>query len=466
MTTTSDSPIQSSVTNIIEGEVISTQIFELRRILRLSTFQIGSAMGDILTAGVWNRIMISDFGIPAWPVGLLLALRYFMAPISLWVGHRSDTKPLFGHYRTSYIWLGRGLILIALLLLGFGTVRLEGNTADPAGWSAVVVTFLMYGLGTLLSGSPFLALVRDTAPRKKQGIAIGIVEMVLIAMFPIAAISFSRMLTSYDPALFWRLILFVVAAGGFFWFFAVAGVEKQNKEITKSARAVSQTDLKATFRKIWSDKRTRRFFIFLFIATFSAWMQDNILEPFGADIFGMAVKETTRLTGYWGTATILFLLASFYIWRKKRPEDQAKVAGWGLAVMGLGMLLVAGSAFAGQERLFLMALVVFGAGFGLYTFGGLSLMAAMSPDPHAGAYLGLWTVAILVSKGLGTFMGGVSRDVVLHLSDNFSPAYGITCLLAGLGLWTAVVVLRGINVPAFVKETAAEVNQEGVMGDW
>jgi BCD family chlorophyll transporter-like MFS transporter len=459
MTTTSDSQIHSSVPPIIEGESIPAQIFQLGLVLRLSTFQVGSAMGDILTAGVWNRVMISDFGIPAWPVGLLLALKYFIAPISLWIGYRSDTKPLFGQYRTSYIWLGRGVMLFSFLLLGFSTVQLEENSGNVLGWLTAAFTFLLYGLGALFSGSPYLALVRDSAPRAKQGISIGIVETVLIAMFPIVAIGFSRMLTSYDSALFWRLILFVTIVGGFFWFFAILGVENRNKKITKSARLVRQADLKATFRKIWGNDHTRRFFVFLFIATFAAWMQDNILEPFGADLFDMAVEETTRLTSYWGTATILMLLASFYVWRKKRPEDQSKVTSRGLAVMGLGMLLVAGSVFAGQERLFLLALVIFGTGFGFYTFGGLSLMAAMSPDPNAGAYLGLWTVAILVSKGLGTFIGGVSRDVVLYLSDGLPLAYGITCLLAGIGLWTAVLLLRGVDVPGFVRQAATEIDR-------
>ncbi len=445
---------------VAESEISPDQTFKLALILRLSAFQIGSAMGDILTAGVWNRIMISDFGIPAWPVGLLIALKNFMAPVSLWIGYRSDTKPLFGQYRTSYIWLGRGSILLSFLLLGFSTVRLENNTADVVGWLTAVITFLMYGLGTLFSGSPYLALVRDSAPPEKQGISIGIVETVLIALFPVVAIGFSRMLTNYDAALFWRLILFVTIVGGFFWFSAVVGVENRNKRETSSARRVRQTDLRATFGKIWGDDRTRRFFVFLFIATFAAWMQDNILEPFGADLFEMAVEETTRLTSYWGTATIVVLLASFYIWRKKRPEELSAVAGRGLLIMGLGMLLVAGSAFAEQERLFLSGLVIFGAGFGFYTFGGLSLMAAMSPDPNAGAYLGLWTVAILVSKGVGTFMGGVIRDVVLVFSDGFPLAYSIPCLVAGLGLWTAVIILRGINIPAFVKEAAAEQTTE------
>ena len=452
--TTSDTQLQSSTTPIVEEENYLSQAFRLGLILRLSTFQIGSAMGDILTAGVWNRILISDFGIPAWPVGLLIALKYFVAPVSLWVGYRSDTRPFWGYYRTSYIWLGRGLILLSFLMLGLSTVRLEGDTRDFVGWLAAVLSFLLYGLGALLSGSPYLALVRDSAPHQKQGIAIGIVETVLIAMFPIVAIGFSRILTTYDSAMFWRLILFVVISGGFFWFFAVAGVERENRAITKAAHRVRQVDLRATFQKIWADERTRRFFIFLFVATFAAWMQDNILEPFGADVFDMAVEETTRLTGYWGTATILMLLASFFIWRKKRPEELSGIAGRGLSIMAVGLFLLMMSAFAEQERLFLAALVIFGTGFGFYSFGGLSLMAVMSPDPHSGAYLGLWTVAILVSKGLGTFMGGVSRDVMLFISESPSLAYGVTFLIAGVGLLAAVWVLRELDVPGLAKMEA------------
>ena len=68
----------------------------------------------------------------------------------------------------------------------------------------------------------------------------------------------------------------------------------------------------------------------------------------------------------------------------------------------------------------------FGGGFGVYTFGGLSLMAVMASDAEAGAYLGLWSISILVSKGLGTFLGGALRDIML-LGFNLSPgmAYGI-----------------------------------------
>jgi len=443
----------------------STITFSIRRILRLSTFHIGSAMGDILTTNVWNRIMISDFGIPAWPVGLLLALKYFLAPISLWVGYRSDTKPLLGWYRTSYIWLGRFSMLLSFPLLGAGTVILERNTADPFGWFVSSLSFILYGLGTLLSGSPFLALVRDSKKKKKQGIAISIVQTAMITMFPIVAFTFSRMLVSYRSDLFWRLILFVSVIGGFFWFVAIAGAEKRNRrwysaEAGKKRIGSESIDLRNTFRIIWNDGRTRRFFVFLFVATFAAWMQDNILEPFGAEVFGFQVAETTRFTSYWGSATVLVLFSSFFIWRKRKPEEQSAVTKVGLVIMALGMILLTGSAFNAQETLLIPSLIVFGAGFGLYTFGGLSLMAAMSPDPNSGAYLGLWTVAILVSRGMGTFMGGVFRDVLFAMQVNETGTYAIIFGIAALGLVSAVAVLTGIDFFAFVRDNEESI-QEG-----
>jgi BCD family chlorophyll transporter-like MFS transporter len=435
------------------GEAEMTRPFAVGRILRLSTFQIGSAMTDILTAGVWNRIMISDLGIPAWPVGLLLALKYFLAPVSLWIGNRSDNLPLLGWHRTSYIWLGRSLLLLSLPLLGAGTVMLEQDTRNPVGWLVVILCFSLYSIGIVSSGSPYLALVRDSAPESKQGVAIGIVETVLISMFPIAAIAFSRMLVTYDPALFWRLLLFVMAVAGFFWAFSVAGAEKANRRWLAVRQVSERVDLDKTFRMIWGDGRTRGFFLLLFVATFSAWIQDNVLEPFGAEVFGLEMEGTTRLTSYWGTATVIVLVSSLIIWRERRPEDQKKPSRTGLLIMAAGMGMLTGSALMVSTTIFYSGLIVFGAGFGLYTFGGLSLMVAMSPDPHSGAYLGLWTIAILVSKGLGTLMGGVIRDVMLAFGVTAEVAYGTIYAFSAMGLIIAAVLVSGIDVIGFVRDS-------------
>ena len=81
--------------------------FSALRSFKIGSFHIGSSMTDVLLSGVWNRVMITDLGVAAWPVSLLLAARYFLAPLAIWAGHESDTHPVLGSRRTAYIWLGR-----------------------------------------------------------------------------------------------------------------------------------------------------------------------------------------------------------------------------------------------------------------------------------------------------------------------------------------------------------------------
>lgn len=106
----------------------------------------------------------------------------------------------------------------------------------------------------------------------------------------------------------------------------------------------------------------------------------------------------------------------------------------------------------------MLALVVFGTGFGFYSFGGFSLMAVMSPDRDAGAYLGLWTVCILLSKGLGTFAGGAFRDLFyLGASFSFNLTYGLVFVLAALGLILAALILNGRQVISFALDYGRQV---------
>ncbi|MCA9973462.1 MAG: BCD family MFS transporter [Anaerolineales bacterium] len=429
--------------------------FSLGQTLRLSSFHVGSAMGDILATAVWNRVLISDLGLPAGPVGLLIALRYLLFPVSLWAGYRSDTQPIFGLYRTPYIWGGRLLMLLSFPLLAVSLTTLAGDTASVAGWGIAFVCFLLYGVGTLMSGSPFLALVRDSVPRQKQGVAISMVQTALISLFPVVAIGFSRFADAYTNEVIWQLALATLVIGGFFWFFAIVGVERRTRRQgggPQPGDAVLQTDFKAVFWEIWHDARTRLFFIFLSLSTMAAWMQDNVLEPFGGDVFEMPVSVTTRFTGYWGGATVLVLVPAFYFWRKRPPERQSGVTFWGLLLMAGGMALTGAAGLAEVQALLIPGLVLFGVGFGFYTFGGFSLMAVMSPDRNAGAYLGLWTISVVIFRGLGTFLGGVLRDVFLALGLGLGGGYGLVFVLAAVGLAGSALLLTRLDVVGFARE--------------
>jgi BCD family chlorophyll transporter-like MFS transporter len=261
------------------------------------------------------------------------------------------------------------------------------------------------------------------------------------------------------------MVLATMIIGGFFWVFAIIGVEKRQRR-TVDSTATSQTRIPvaqerlrgSNFLKvlgnIWQDRRTRGFFLFLSLATMAAWTQDAILEPFGADVFQLGVSRTTRFNSYWQAATVVTLVGSAILLRRRPPEQQRRLTGAGLVTMAGGMAFLAGTSFSEQVRLIELSLIVFGAGFGVYTFGGLSLMAVMSPDRNAGAYLGLWTISILVFKGLGTFAGGFLRDLFLLTFGLAEPSvYGLVFTFAAGGLVTAVLILSRIDILGFARDT-------------
>ena len=428
--------------------------FSVWRLLRLSTFQIGSAMGDILVTSIWNRIMIVNLGMPAWLVGLLIALRYLLTPLSLWAGFSSDTRPLFGLRRTPYIWLGRGLMALSLPLLGLSVSRFTADRADALGWAVALAFFVLYGTGSLMSGSPFLALVRDSVPKERQGLAVSLMETALILLFPIVAIAFSVAMREFDVATFWRLVTVTAGVGGFFWLFSLLGIERRGAAAEPTVTTPQPSfGFVATFRDIWGDARIRHFFTFLALATFAAWAQDAILEPFGAEVIGQSLGQTTRYSAYWQGATALVLIAALVLGRRRRPEQQRRLTQVGLSIMGAGMALLSVAAVTQQARLVTVALVLFGAGFGVYTFGGLSLMVVMTSDRQAGAYLGLWTITILLSRGLGISLGGALRDGLLAAGLSPALSYGLIFLLEAVGLVAAVLALARVNVLSFARDS-------------
>ena len=173
--------------------------FSVLRSIKIGSFNFGSALVDILTASVWNRVMITDLGVGAAPVSILLALRYLLAPLSIWVGFRSDTRPIGGLRRTPYIWIGRALMLLAVFLLPISLAQFSVDASNSIGWVLALAIFIAYGAGTAISGGPFLALIHDRTPAAKRGVGISIAQTLLLLGFATAPIVFGRLLPVYSP---------------------------------------------------------------------------------------------------------------------------------------------------------------------------------------------------------------------------------------------------------------------------
>ena len=424
--------------------------FSVWRSIKIGTFHIGSSMTDVLLSGIWNRVMITDLGVVAWPVSLLLAARYFLSPLAIWAGHQSDTHPIFGTRRTWYIWLGRLMMLLSLLLLPPSVGLIASGVNATLGWTLAVLSLLVYGTGTSISGAPYLALVHDSAPYEKRGQAVSITQFMLVVSFAFIPVIYARVMPVYSQADFWRIVILGMVGAAIFWVISIAGEERRNPvKVAPAADAAPPASLRENLREIWSDERTRRYALFLAVSAFFAFMQDAVLEPFGGDVFKLTVGETTRFNAYWGTGVLISMIITYAVTRRRRPDQQVSTTAWGLAMLGIPLLLLAMAAFRESLPMVVPILLLFGIGFGVFTVGGVSLLMAVNTAERAASYLALWSVIQLISRGLGIFAGGVLRDIGLSLSGQVSTAYGIVFVVEALGLFLCIWLLRRVDVSGF-----------------
>ncbi|MEF3275095.1 MAG: BCD family MFS transporter [Chloroflexus sp.] len=425
------------------------QRLNVPRTLKLGTFHIGSSFIDLLTSGVLNRVLITDLALAATPVALLSALRYLLAPLSIWAGYRSDLRPPGTLRRLPFIWGGRLPMLLSLPLLPIVTALLAADPSSLAGWTLAFIAFLIYGIGTLISGSTYLSLVRDSAPPARRGQAIAIVQVFLVISFPIAGIIYGRLMPVYDQASFWRLVLIGMAIAFGFIAFALWGAERP--ATTPAVEPPPAEPFFSLLRRMWSDSRARWFFLFLALGATSAFAQDAVLEPFGGDVFGLSVGETTRFNAYWGMGVVISLLGTVYITRHRAAHEQTGVTIIGLVLTALPLALLSVIAITKTQSLLIPVLFAFGLGFGIYTVGSVSLLAAMTTDQHAAAYLGLWSMTQLLFRGTGIFAGGAVRDIALSLSGSYPIAYAVVFILEAIGLLVCILILQRVDVAGFAR---------------
>jgi BCD family chlorophyll transporter-like MFS transporter len=428
--------------------------FSALRSFKIGSFHVGSSLTDVMLSGIWNRVMISDLGLAAWPVSLLLAARYFLAPLAIWAGHESDTRPILGSKRTAYIWLGRLMMLIALPLLPLSVGLIAQSSNSALGWSLAFIALILYGTGTSISGSPYLALVHDSAPYERRGQAVAITQFMLVVSFAFVPVIYARVMPVYDQALFWRLVVVGMAGAAFFWLVAVMGEERRARRLGLPSQAAPTEEgerpgLRATFSFIWSDSRSRRYALFLGASAFFAFMQDAVLEPFGGDVFKLSVGETTRFNAIWGTGVLISMIVTYALTRKRRPEEQVSTTAWGLVLLGIPVFLLGLAAYLESLALVRPVLFLFGIGFGVFTVGGVALLMAVNTAERAASYLALWSVIQLVSRGLGIAAGGVLRDVVNALTGEIALAYAAVFVIEASGLFLCIWLLRRTDVRGF-----------------
>ena len=450
------------------------------RNLKIALFHLGSGMADVLATGVWNRIMISDLGFSATPIGLLVSLRYFLAPLGVWAGRMSDRRAVGGYRRLFWIWLGRALMVLSLLMLGGTTASLaRGAAATPLIWLALSGALLLFSFGNAISGSTFLALIYDRAPEHQRGRAVGLVWTFLLLGFSVGGIVFGIMLPggsgfiqladvgttalaadfrrvgflSFSPDTLQNLFVGAAVIMGGLWLVSLIGEEPRDRSGACDINPASSPGVMADLRSAWNNRQTRLFFWYLSLSMIFAFTQDLILEPFAGDVFQMDARHTTRFAAYWGSMSIVGTLVFLYLARRFPRLTNTVVCQIGVGALVLTFAVFGASALGQVRGLVTPGLILLGIGLGIWNVGTLGLMMDMSPFGSAGTFLGFWSLVSTLARGIGVSGGGIVRDLVLQWTGSLSIAYGSVFVLELVGLVVALVLLNRINVQVFKRDT-------------
>lgn len=438
--------------------------------MRLGLFQGCLGCLAVVFAGLLNRVMLTELGFPGLLVGGALAFEQVMAPSRILFGQISDSRPLAGRHRTPYILLGTALFC-GLAVLSIPLIfRLDqafsagGQAAIAAGILALCGLFALYGLAVSMATTPYLALVIDLTEEQERPRAVGLIWCLLTVGIVIGAIATSLSLRGLDgvldPAvlqpvlqLFMLRVAVVVLA---LTVLATWGIEPAAGGTTGRSTAAEREDaisLRAAWTLITSSRQVLVFFAFLLAFTLALFLQDPILESYGAEVFAMPIAATASLSAVWGIGTLVgLLLAGFWLVPRLGKFACARL---GCQLIVVSLLLLALVGLSARTDLLRLVLLLFGLASGIGTNSTLVLMLDLTLPQAAGTFVGVWGLAQALSRALGKVLGGGLLDLArwtLPLKQVYAPFAAVLALEAGVAL-LALLLLGRLNLRQFREDT-------------
>lgn len=447
--------------------------------LRLGLFQGCLGCLAVIFSGLLNRVMLSELGFPGLLVGGALAFEQFVAPSRVLFGQISDAHPWRGRHRLPYIWLGTVLFCgfaVASIPLTFRVGQLlEAGSATALGLAiaALCGLFALYGLSISLASTPYLALVIDRTSEAERPRAVGIIWCMLTIGIVVGAIAIGISLKGLDgvtdPALLEPALrgfmAKVAAVVLLLTLLATVGMEqgeRRGPDVSMTPRDDAIT-LSQAWTLITSSRQVLVFFGFLICFTLGLFLQDPILESYGAQVFGMPIAATASLNAFWGVGTLLgLLLAGLWLVPQLGKLAAARL-GCQLIVVTLLMLLLCG--FTARVVLLKWVLLLFGLAAGIGTNSALVLMLDLTLPEAAGTFVGVWGLAQALARALGKVFGGGLLDLggavqrALPLGDGPLPPFALVLLVESGVAALALVLLARVNLRQFRDDTAQSLSR-------
>jgi BCD family chlorophyll transporter-like MFS transporter len=388
----------------------------LSRLLRLSLFQVSVGMAITLTIGTLNRVMVVELGVSTTLVSIMIGLPLIFAPFRALIGFNSDNhRSALGWRRVPYMWFGTLIQFGGLAFMPFALLVLSGDNHAPValGQVAAALAFLMIGAGVQTTQTAGLALATDLASDAVRPRVVALMYSMLLVGMVVSGFVFGLLLNNFTPL---RLIQVVQGAAALTMILNVVALWKQEAR-NPVLTAEKEGESPDFFRSWWKFSETpnaRRFLWAVGLGTIAFAMQDTLLEPYGGEILGLAVSQTTYLTALMAIGSLIaFALAARAL---TRGWDACRLAAYG-ALVGLpAFTFVLMAAPLESPMLFRAGAFLIGLGMGMFLVGTLTAAMGLDKDGGNGLALGAWGAVQATGAGVAIGLAGIIRDIVSHLA--------------------------------------------------
>ncbi len=394
----------------------ATKELPLRRLLRLSLFQVSVGMAAVLLTGTLNRVMIAELGVPAWLVALMVALPLVFAPLRALIGFKSDTHAsLLGWRRVPYVWFGTIMQFGGLAIMPFALLLLTVENIGPVwfGVAASGLSFLLVGAGLHTTQTAGLALATDLATEDSRPRVVALLYVMLLFGMLLSAVAIGFFLIDFSPTRLIRVIQGAAVVTLALNMVAMWRQEARQPHITDPQK--ERPVFAEAWRAFMTGGRPARLLIAVGLGSAAFAMQDVLLEPYGGEVLGLTVGGTTLLTALWAAGALCgFALAARGL---SQGADPHRLAAYGMVIGIFAFAAVVMSDPMGSSLMFRVGAAMIGLGGGLFSVGTLTAVMELGEVDGAGIALGAWGAVQATAAGVAVALGGGIKDIVGTLAD-------------------------------------------------
>ncbi|MFZ5857507.1 MAG: BCD family MFS transporter [Chloroflexota bacterium] len=421
--------------------------------LQLGLLHTAVAMTLVPINSTLNRVMIYELGLSKTLVTLLAISPYLLSPIQVAIGSFSDRHPILGYRRSPYILLGLILCVVGVTVSPQVAILISENFT--LGILVGLLAFGAWGMGYNLSAVSYLSLASELSGEKGRGRTVAVMFTMMILGLIATGLTLSRLVPTYSPEILTRAFNLIAASALTLGLIGLFKLEPRSG-VPSSSRSEHYT-VKQMTAAITSNPVARVFFVYLLLLLAALLGQDVLLEPFGAQAFGMTIEQTSRFVSIMGTFTLLaFALAG---WLEGRVPKRRLAQTGNLGAL-LGFLTILASGLIHSTGVFYVGLVLLGFGTGLSTVANLSLMFDLTVPEQVGLYIGAWGFSNGLSRLVGLFLAGIVADLGTQATGSALNGYLIVFGIEALMLIVAAFLFYRIDVSAFHRRASEPTFEE------